>query len=196
MKQKILNLFAEKERLRFSDIEKRLAVRTNHLAYHLKKMIENKMIEKRGEGYFLSPEKEQIIPNLSEKSSALPVVLVKIGKKGNFFLPLRKKRPYLNKLGLPGGRLLTGEFVESAAKRIMNEKYNIKIHTTNLKGIFLEHVRKDNLIKYSFVIFLVEAKSKSPIVLTSIKKVKMRIIKRDYQMLKSGKTRLKTIISR
>ncbi len=184
MEEKILNLFAHNESLSFKEIQKSLKIRSNNLAYHLKKLIKDNKLEKSNKEYRLSPDSEYLIPYMSEKQAVIPVVLVLIKHKGRAFLVKRTKRPYLGLLGLPGGRLLVGESPEEAAKRIAR-KFNIKINNQKIEKIFLEHIKKKNKIIHSFILILVSAKAISKINLTDIQKNKPRIIKSDYFLIKS-----------
>ena len=126
MEKKILSLFLYKHKLKFNEIEKQLKIRSNKLTYHLKKLIKQKVLEKQ-EGYYkLSETSENLIPYITSKQSVLPVILVAIEKNKKIFLYKREKRPYKNKLSLPGGRILLGETISKTTKRIMKEKFNIK----------------------------------------------------------------------
>ena len=119
MEKEILNTFLYDEKLKFSDIEKRLKTRSNKLAYHIKNLVKKNAITKDKDTYKLSESHEHLIPYLSEKTSPLPVVLIHVGNKTKCFLHKRKKRPFLNMLSLPGGRLTVGESIEEASTRIM-----------------------------------------------------------------------------
>ena len=94
----ILELFLYNNKLKFSEIEKSLKERSNKLAYHLKKLVKEGVIEKKGEHYKLSEAAEHLIPYLSNKKAVLPVVLIALEKNKKIFLYKRKKRPYKDKL--------------------------------------------------------------------------------------------------
>jgi len=90
-------------------------------------------------------------------------------------------------LSLPGGRLIIGESIPNAVKRIMKEKHNLEAKMTKINSISLEHVKKSGKILHSFILILVSAKTKE-LELTNIDKNKLRIIKSDYHLIKnSGK---------
>jgi len=184
MEEKILNLFAHNELLSFNEIQKSLKIRSNNLAYHIKKLLSSNKLEKTNKEYRLSPESEYLIPYMSEKQAVIPVVLILIKGKGNAFLVKRTKRPYLGLLGLPGGRLLVGESPKEAAKRIA-KKFNIEIIGASIEKIFLEHIKKKGRIIHSFILILVSARAISKINLTNIRKNKSKIIKSDYYIIKS-----------
>lgn len=197
MEKSITKLFLTKNKLRFSEIEKALKTRSNKLNYHLKKLIQKNILKKDGEFYFLSTE--SIIPYLSDKNAILPVVLIKIGDNKKCFLYERKKRPYENKLSLPGGRILVGEEISQAVKRIMKEKYNVDARLENINSISLEHVQKNREIIHSFLLIFVSATTKDKINLTKIDENKKRIIQSDCQLIKKNSNKeyeLKTIKSK
>src|SRR3989339_300954 len=122
MEEKILSAFLYNKKLKFSEIEKSVKTRSNKLAYHIKKLENQGILIKEKEFYSLSEFAQKIIPYLSSKQSALPVILIAIKEKEKVFLIKRKKRPFLDKLSLPGGRLLVGEEISDSVKRIMKKK--------------------------------------------------------------------------
>ena len=123
----ILELFLYHDSLKFNEIEKSLKIRSNKLSYHIKKLIEKEILEKREDTYNLSEKSEYLIPYISNKITVLPVIIIHIGNNKQCFLYERSKRPFKNKLGLPGGRLLMKESIEECTKRIMKSKHNLDI---------------------------------------------------------------------
>ena len=197
MEQKILYLFTKNSELSFNQIEKQLKIMSNKLSYHLQKLVSSKILEKADSKYKLSAENEYLIPYISDKKATIPVILVKIEKNKDIFLVKREKRPYKDKLSLPGGRLLLGESIEQAAKRIMQAKFNIKIQSPKIERLAIEHVKKSSKVLHSFILMLVTASTKDNISYYNISKIKTNMIKSDYKILK-GKSQslLPTIISK
>jgi ADP-ribose pyrophosphatase YjhB (NUDIX family) len=195
MEKKILDLFLFSNRLKFNEIEKLTKIRSNKLAYHIKRLIAKNIIKKEGEYYSLSETSEYIIPYLSEKKAPLPVVLIMIGNSKKCFLHLRKKRPYESRLSLPGGRLILGESIQEATRRIMKEKFNVNAKFKNINSISLEQVRKSGKIIHSFILFLISAEA--DVNLVEVDKNKKNIIKSDYKLIKSkkGDINIETIYS-
>lgn len=185
MERKILDLFLFSNKLKFNEIEKLTKIRSNKLAYHIKRLIARNILKKEGEYYSLSETSEYLIPYLSEKKAPLPVVLILIGNEKKCFLYLRKKRPYAGKLSLPGGRLILGESIEDAVKRIMNEKFGIKAKLKKINSISFEHVKKNEKIIHSFILFFVSAEPNEKIQTIDIDKNKRYIIPSDYKLIKS-----------
>lgn len=184
MEQRILRLFLYKDKLKFNEIEKDLKIRSNKLVYHLKKLIQKGIIEKAGEDYLLSEVSENLIPYLSEKKSSLVTVLIHLGEKEKCFLYKRNKRPYKDKLSLPGGRILLGESLSDCVKRIMKDKHQIDCKLERIHSVSLEHVTRNKKVMHSFLLIFVTAKTKDRIELINFEKNKKNIISSDYKLLK------------
>ena len=187
LENSILDLFLFSHKLKFNEIEKAIQVRSNKLNYHLQNLVKKGILIKENSSYFLTETAEHLIPYLSEKKALIPVLLILIGNEKKAFLYERKKRPFKGMLSLPGGRLIIGESIPNAVKRIMKEKHNLEAKMTKINSISLEHVKKSGKILHSFILILVSAKTKE-LELTNIDKNKLRIIKSDYHLIKnSGK---------
>jgi ADP-ribose pyrophosphatase YjhB (NUDIX family) len=190
MEDKILDLFLYNNKLKFNEIEKNLSIRSNKLAYHLKKLVEKDVLKKEGDTYELSEVAEQLIPYISEKKAVLPVILIHIGNSRKAFLYKREKRPFKNCLSLPGGRLLVKESIKQAAERIMKEKFSIKIRFKKINSISLEQVKRSGKIIHTFLLIFVSAKADG-LALTNINKNKSTIIPSDYNLIKSSYKEIK-----
>ena len=191
MEQKILRLFIFNENLKFNEIEKLTSIRSNKIAYHIKQLIKKQVLVKQGEFYKLSETAEYLIPYLSDKKSPLVVLLIRIGDRRNCLLFKRDKRPFKGKLSLPGGRLLVNETIQDAVKRIMSEKYNVNAELSLINSVNLEFVKKKKKSIHSFLLILVEAKTKDKVRFSNIEKNKKDIILSDYKMIKSRQSKIK-----
>ena len=199
MEKKILELFLYNHRLKFNEIEKLTKNRSNKVSYHLKKLIDKKILNKINDYYELSEDKEEIIPYLTNKKAVLPVILIALKNKKHLFLCKRMKRPFKDKLGLPGGRILVGESISEATERIMNEKYDVKSKFRKINSINLEHVRKGNKILHSFLLIFVTANSKDNFESLDIEKNREKIISSDYKLIKNSldkEMKIHSILSR
>ena len=199
MEQKILSTFLYNHKLKFNEIEKLLHIKSNKLSYHLKKLGNKGTLNKEGDFYKLSETAESIIPHLTEKQSILPVILVAIKKGNKFFLYKRSKRPYKNLSSLPGGRILAGETIPKATKRLMKEKFKINCNFKKINSISLEQVKKNGKTPYSFLLIFVTATTKSKINYTDTIKNKDEIISSDYKLIKDDlnkKIKIKNIVTR
>lgn len=189
----ILKLFQYNQKLKFSDIEKALKVRSNKLSYHLKKLTKNGVLAKDKKYYSLSETSEHLIPYLSEKKAMLPVVLIKIGNNKECFLYKRTKRPFKDQLSLPGGRPLLAESLKDSVKRIMKEKFNINSDLKEINSVSIENLSKNKKIIQTDIIIFVTAKTKDKIKLTNLKKSKRKIITSDYFLIKNDSSKKLTI---
>jgi len=199
MEKQILNLFLFSNKLKFNEIEKNLRIRSNKLAYHLTNLVKKGILVKEKDNYVLSEASEHLIPYLSEKKSVLPVILVHIGDRKRAFLYKREKRPFKGYLSLPGGRIVIGESIPDAAKRIMKEKFNININFQKINSISLEHIKKKNKIIHSFLLIFVSASAKEKLNYIDAEKNRNQIIHSDYQLItndSSAKTEIKQIFSK
>jgi ADP-ribose pyrophosphatase YjhB (NUDIX family) len=199
IEQKILELFLFNNKLKFSEIEKYIKIRSNKLTYHLKSLIRKEILVKNNENYSLSETAEHLIPYLSDKKAVLPVILIHIGDKNQCFLYTRDKRPFKNYLSLPGGRLLINESIEEATKRLM-KKFSINAKLKKINSISLEHVesQSSNNRVHSFLLIFVSGETKDNLVLTNIRKNKSKIINSDFQLLKNNlnkKIKINTLYS-
>jgi ADP-ribose pyrophosphatase YjhB (NUDIX family) len=185
MEETIIKEFLYNNRLKFSDIEKSLKTRSNKLAYHLKNLIKKGVLEKQGNAYQLSETAEELIPYLSEKQSLLPVILIALAKNSNqVFLHTRKKRPFKNKLSLPGGRILSGESLNEAVNRIMKKKHSINAELKNINSVSIEYVKKHDKKLHTFLLILATATTEDKIEYTNVSKNKSKIISSDYNLIK------------
>lgn len=183
MEQKILKTFLYHHKLKFNEIEKLVKERSNKISYHLKNLERKGVLIKQGEFYSLSETTETLIPFLTDKKSTLPVVLIALRKENRIFLHSRKKRPFKDKLSLPGGRIILGESIPQATKRILKEKFNISAKFQKINSVSLEHVVKNKKILHTFLLIFVTAKTKDKINYSLINRRK--IISSDYKLIKS-----------
>ncbi len=198
MEKKILRAFLHNHRLKFNEIEKITKIRSNNLTYHLKKLIDKNILNKKANNYELTETSEDLIPYISDKKAVLPVVLISIKNTKGVFLYQRQKRPYKDKSSLPGGRIKLGETIPQATERIMREKFRINCKFKNINSISLEHVKKNGKIIHSFLLILVTATTKDKIEYTNLKD-KKEIISSDYRLIKNDlnrETKIQNIISR
>src|SRR3989338_5711851 len=183
MKENILKLFAFHKGLKFAQMEKELDIRSNKLAYHLKQLTKEGILAKKQDSYELTPKTEFNLPFLASSICAIPVILIHIGTSSKALLVHRKKRPYQNMLGMPGGRLLPGESIQDAAQRIVQKKCNISIKKPKVSQIALEHIKKSNQTICSFLLIMVKAETENSDKLIPVRKNKSQIIPSDYALL-------------
>lgn len=181
MEEKILEQFLYADKLKFSEIEKALKVRSNLLNYHLKKLVSKGVLVKNKESYELSESSEYLIPYLSSKKHVLSVVLVHVGDNKSSFLVERKKRPYKGRLSLPGGRLIMGESIEEGAKRILKKFGVFMIKFNSVRSVRLEHLKRNGKIVASYLLIYCGAEADCELI--SLRENKSKIIESDYKLM-------------
>ncbi|MBU2562677.1 MAG: hypothetical protein KKF68_03385 [Nanoarchaeota archaeon] len=200
MEKKILFTFLYNHKLKFNEIEKLTKIRSNKLCYHIQKLIKKGLLIKEKDFYKLSDATESLIPYLTDKKAILPVILIIIKRnKKEIFLYSRIKRPYKNKLSLPGGRILVGETIPNATERIMKKKFYIECNFKKINSVSLEQIKKKNKTIHSFLLILVTAETKKELAYTNIEKNKKKVILSDYNLIKKDlnkKVSIKGIFSR
>jgi ADP-ribose pyrophosphatase YjhB (NUDIX family) len=165
-REQIFRLFAENTRLKFSEIEKAIKIRSNMVSYHLEKMQEEGLLEKKDDYYYLTKKAERylpIIPHITgQELSPLPVVLAAVMHKNKILLIKRNKRPYQNYWCLIGGKMKMEETFGAAAKRIVKEKSGLDAKYDGMASVLYERVEGEDIIKHSFIHFFVRMQSESP----------------------------------
>ena len=156
-RKSIFAVFLHNDHATFTTIEKETRLRSNEVAYFLNQLISEGAIIKDGESYRLSETAEKYVPfvvDSSEKLSPLPVVLIAFQHHGKLLLLKRKKRPYLDYWGLPGGRIRINETIEAAATRILHEKAFAHGTFTGVNAVV--HERHDTgSVLHAFLLILV-----------------------------------------
>ncbi len=198
-KHRIFELFVRSKRLRFSDIEKALDIKSNTLAYHLDNLVKEGTLAKEEDDYLLSTHGEKLLPffaHITQKitGGVLPVVLAAIVKKDKILLLKRNKRPYQGYWGMPGGKLHLEESIEECALREIKEETDLDCTFSHIAAIVHERVKEQEMYKHAFLLFFVVVKPKTEKIkegdegrlewfpLKSLQP--SRIIPSDYQMIK------------
>ncbi|MBR9676565.1 NUDIX domain-containing protein [Candidatus Woesearchaeota archaeon] len=162
-REAIFELFLDKTKLKFSDIEKALSIRSNMVAYHLEQMIKQGLLEKKDDNYKLTSNAEKYIPVFEhvtgQEQSPLPIILVAVVHNGEVLLIQRNKRPYKDYWSLIGGKMLLEENFEQASLRLAKEKTGLEVEYDNVNAVLQEHVRGDDILKHSFILFLTTVKA-------------------------------------
>jgi len=162
-RKEIFKLFLEKNRLRFSEIEKKLEIRSNMVSYHIEQMVKEGLLEKDQGLYQLTANAEKFIPIFSlivgQEISPLPAVLVAAVNKEKILLIKRNKRPYRDYWAMVGGKMLLEETFKDTSLRLIKNKAGITGEYLSVNSVMQEHVRQDNAIKHSFILFFVKIKS-------------------------------------
>lgn len=163
-REQIFKLFLENDKLKFNKIEKALKIRSNMVSYHLEKMQEEELIEKKGFYYYLTKKAERylpIIPHIIGKElSPLPAVLVALVNNNKILLIKRRIRPYKDYWSLIGGKMLLEESFKEASKRLIKQKTGINAEFESINSVLHERVEEDEIIKHSFILFFTKMRTK------------------------------------
>lgn len=156
-REEIFRLFLNHDRLKFSDIEKAIKIRSNMVSYHIEQMQKEHLLEKKGEYYFLTASAEKYIPIFShvtgQELGPLAVILVAVIHKGKILLIRRNKRPYKDYWSMIGGKILHSESIEDASIRIVKNKTGLAAKYLSTNSVFHERVVGDGTVKHSFLLF-------------------------------------------
>jgi len=164
-REQIFRLFLKNTRLKFSEIEKAIKIRSNMVSYHLEKMQEEGLLEKKDNYYYLTKKAERylpIIPHITgQELSPLPVILTAVLRKNQILLIKRNTRPYQNYWCLVGGKMHMEETFGASAKRVVKEKTGLDAKYAGMASILYERVEGDDIIKHSFIHFFARMQSES-----------------------------------
>lgn len=123
--------------LRYSELKPK-RVPNDLFNYHLQFLVKKNFLYKTGSNYSLSEEGIKHIADPYTKNNALTslfkvnvitIVSRKVGNKIEILNQIRKSNPSYGKVGIPGGVVLKGELIESAATRKLKQE-------TGLDAIF------------------------------------------------------------
>lgn len=156
-RKEIFALFLVNSKLKFSEIEKQLKIRSNMVAYHLDCMIKEGFLIKEGDYYRLTKQAEKmlpLIPNITgETQSPLPVILVAVMNEDKILLMKRNRRPYKGYWGLIGGKMLHGESFNEGGLRLVKHRTHLEGDFVSMNAALHERVKGDEMIKHSFILF-------------------------------------------
>lgn len=157
----IFTMFADNRKLKFSEIEKKLNIRSNMVAYHLEQMAKEGVLNKNSGVYSLTREGEKYLPIANHLNGAemspLPVVIVALMNKDKILMIKRNKRPYQNYWGLLGGKMLLEESFEQATLRQVKTKSGLMSKFVSINSVMHERVTGEGIVKHSFILFFTKA---------------------------------------
>lgn len=162
-REDIFELFTKKHTMTFSEIERGLQIRSNHLSYHLDKMVKQGILEKANDLYQLTGEAEKLIPffahMVGKEQGPLSIVVCGIVNNDKICLLRREKRPYKGYWGMIGGKLKLDESVKDTALREAKEETGLECSFDKVSAVLHERVKQESDTVHAFIIFLCLLKS-------------------------------------
>lgn len=150
----ILELLAHHDGVRFGEMERFFAVRSNALSYHLNRLQEEGLVEKHEERYRLTGEGKTVAPYLGRGQQPLPVVLVAPVTEGEVLLVEREKEVYRGLYAIPSTTLRYGERPGSAVERLQ-ESYGLELDDVRYRKTVVEIDDADDGERQHHFVFLV-----------------------------------------
>ncbi|MFA6089030.1 MAG: NUDIX domain-containing protein [Candidatus Woesearchaeota archaeon] len=164
-KKKIFELFLEKSRLKFSDIEKKLNIRSNMIAYHIESLKKEGIIKKEKEFWKLTKEYEKMIPfhsNISNMELGCNgVVLVIVTNKNKILLIKREKKPYKGYWSIFGRKLRIPESIKDASINCIKHEAELDVKFNKICGVLHERLKENEEYKHAFIFILTKAETKT-----------------------------------
>lgn len=155
---------------------------SEHMNYHLKKLINFKLVEKAGNSYKLSDSGKDYTNLMDDQVEAIEKqpktsVLLHIVRKNNdkveHLLSRRTRQPYFGKVGRLGGKVRFGETLEQAARRELYEETGLEAGRIVLEEIYhkLRHHDDGSFVQdVIFYIFFIDEVRGSLITKTAFQK--------------------------
>ena len=116
----------------FAELQKTTELTSDHFNFHIKKLVEARLVEKTNDGYALSPRGKEYANRMDtdeneiEKQPKVSVALIVERQHNNgrreFLVQQRLKQPYYGFYGRLGGKVRWGESFEEAATRELKEE--------------------------------------------------------------------------
>lgn len=163
-REQIFSLFLNNTKLKFSEIEKSLKIRSNKVSYHLEQMQREGLLYKRDNYYLLTKTAERYIPIFQhitgEQLSPLPVNLVAITHKDKLLLIKRNKRPYKDYWSLIGGKMRFEETFADSSLRLVKIKTGLNGKFVSVNSVMHELVKGEGILKHNFILFFTKVNAK------------------------------------
>lgn len=141
-------------------------LKSEHMNYHLKKLLGFGLVEKIGDQYTLTDFGKDYVNSLDDETKLIekqPKVTVLIygvrknedTKEVEFLFNRRLEQPYLGKVGRIGGKVRFGEKYEDAARRELIEETGLQVKNLTLEMIYRKiRKREDNTFVQDSLFFI------------------------------------------
>lgn len=131
---------------------------SNNFSYHLGKIVEKGLVEKKEGKYSLTEEGHKMSAfvegDTGERAEFPTITIVLIVKKGNKFLcQKRLKQPFYGVWGFPSGKINFGQNLFECAKRDLEEETGLKSSEWKLKALEQVKTFEDKKMLFHHYIF-------------------------------------------
>lgn len=150
IQKKILESLAFAESLHYSQMRPK-RVESNQFAYHLKQLIKDGLVEKKGSDYTLSPLGMAFVDKISFETfeariqPKIVTLLDITTPDGETALLKRKHQPFYGKILFPTGKVHLGEKMLEAAQREAKEKLGLENLDLKYRGNTVVGVSQDGV---------------------------------------------------
>lgn len=137
--------------LRYAELQPP-SVTSNLFAYHLGKLVQEKLVAKYLEWYRLTPKGKAMVDKLSLEVLGLrvqPKIVTLVAcqnSRGEYLLYRRLKEPFYGLVGFPYGKIHLGEKIAEAAARELTEKTGLTAKLTHRGEVYLTVTEEGELV--------------------------------------------------
>lgn len=120
----------------FSEIQRSTGLASDHFNFHIKKLIDESYVEKLDKGYKLTNKGKEYANRMDtdekeiekQPKVSIAITVERKGENGEreFLFQQRKKNPYFDFWGRPGGKVRWGESIIGAANRELKEETGLE----------------------------------------------------------------------
>ncbi len=139
--------------LRYAELEPP-GVTSNLFAYHLGKLVSEKIVAKTSSWYRLTAKGKTLVDKLSLETlepRIQPKIVTLIAcrnRQGNYLLYCRRKEPFFGLIGFPYGKIHLGETIRQAAEREFAEKTGLSATLTHRGNAYLTVSQEGELVSH------------------------------------------------
>ena len=181
----------------YSELYKFLNIKSNLFDYHLHKLLQQNLISKLKNKYWLSSIGQSISPYLEIEKQPMIAVVLAIFRDSKVVLIKREKHAFCGYWAIPGGKLNFGETIEQAAARICEKETGLQVSSGKYLATIQEIVKENQNNKHHFILLLCKIKSEGVLKagkLFDLNRLPKKLVPSDAKMLQITKAKLATSI--